>query len=255
MQTGAITGYIDVAQIALYTFWLFFAGLIFYLRREDKREGYPLVTERPGHFLEGFPKQPAPKTFLLPHGGTVTAPRVDPPQPDFDGVPVAGWPGSPLQPIGNPMLAGVGPAASALRADTPDLMNETTENRIAPLRVAAGWFIDDESPDPRTMQVLGADGVVGGVVSDVWIDLAEACIRYLEVTLVAGPSVLLPMPLVRVDTRAGVVTVRSILGSQFEDAPMLANPDQVTLREEDKIQAYYASGHLYAEPTRMEPLL
>jgi photosynthetic reaction center H subunit len=255
MQTGAITGYIDVAQVALYTFWIFFAGLIFYLRREDKREGYPLVTERPGHFLEGFPKRPTPKTFLLPHGGTVTAPRVDPPQPDFDGVPVAGWPGSPLQPIGNAMLSGVGPAASALRADTPDLVNETTENRIVPLRVASDFYLDDESPDPRTMQVLGADGVVGGVVSDIWIDLAEACIRYLEVTLVAGPSVLLPMPLVRIDAGAGVVKVRSILGSQFEDAPMLASPDQVTLREEDKIQAYYASGHLYAEPTRMEPLL
>ena len=34
MQTGAITGYIDVAQIALYVFWVFFAGLIYYLQRE-----------------------------------------------------------------------------------------------------------------------------------------------------------------------------------------------------------------------------
>ena len=89
MQAGAITGYIDVAQIALYAFWIFFAGLIFYLRKEDKREGYPLITERAGHFLEGFPGLPAPKTFLLPHGGEVTAPRVDPPQPDFAAAPVA----------------------------------------------------------------------------------------------------------------------------------------------------------------------
>jgi photosynthetic reaction center H subunit len=255
MQAGAITGYIDVAQIALYAFWIFFAGLIFYLRKEDKREGYPLVTERPGHFLEGFPGLPAPKTFLLPHGGEVTAPRVDPPQPEFAGAPVAAWPGAPLEPVGNAMLAGVGPAASALRADTPDLMNETTELRIVPLRVATDYYLDDESPDPRTMQVVGADGVVGGVVSDIWIDRAEALIRYLEVSLVAGPSVLLPMPLVRIDARAGLVTVRSILGSQFEDAPMLANTDQVTLREEDRIQAYYAGGHLYATPSRMEPLL
>ena len=29
MQTGAITSYIDVAQLALYAFWIFFAGLIF----------------------------------------------------------------------------------------------------------------------------------------------------------------------------------------------------------------------------------
>ena len=63
MQTGAITGYIDVAQVALYAFWIFFAGLIFYLRKEDKREGYPLVTERPGYFLEGFPRSRRRRRF------------------------------------------------------------------------------------------------------------------------------------------------------------------------------------------------
>ena len=46
MQTGAITSHIDVAQVALYAFWIFFAGLIFYLRSEDKREGYPLQSDR-----------------------------------------------------------------------------------------------------------------------------------------------------------------------------------------------------------------
>jgi photosynthetic reaction center H subunit len=255
MQTGAITNYIDVAQIALYVFWLFFAGLIFYLRKEDKREGYPLVTEQDGRFVEGFPRMPAPKTFLLPHGGIKIAPSAEPPQPGFDAVPVAAWPGAPMQPIGNAMLAGMGPAASALRADTPDLMTETPEVRVVPLRVATDHYLDAESPDPRTMDVIGADGVVGGVVTDVWVDRAETVIRYLEVTLVAGPSVLLPMPLVRIDRVSGQVLVKSILGAQFADVPMLAAPDQVTLREEDRIQAYYASGHLYAEPTRLEPLL
>ena len=46
LPTAALTGYIDVAQVTLYAFWLFFAGLIFYLRREDKREGYPLDSDR-----------------------------------------------------------------------------------------------------------------------------------------------------------------------------------------------------------------
>ncbi len=41
---GAI-GNLDVAQLVLYAFWFFFAGLIFYLRREDRREGYPLESE------------------------------------------------------------------------------------------------------------------------------------------------------------------------------------------------------------------
>ena len=48
MPTGAITQYIDVAQVTLYAFWIFFALLIFYLRREDKREGYPLESDRSG---------------------------------------------------------------------------------------------------------------------------------------------------------------------------------------------------------------
>lgn len=256
MQSGAITGYIDVAQVALYAFWIFFAGLIFYLRREDKREGYPLVSDRSDRIrVEGFPPMPAPKTFLLPHGGTQTAPREEAPQPHFDAVPVAGWPGAPLQPIGNAMRAGAGPAASALRADRPDLTFETSEHRIVPLRIATDHAVDEESPDPRSMEAVGADGVVGGVVTDLWIDRAEAVIRYLEVTLAAGPSVLVPMPLARVDAKARKVVVQSILGAQFADAPMLTAPDQVTLREEDRIAAYYASGNLFAEPRRVEPLL
>ena len=254
MQTGAITGYIDIAQIALYVFWIFFFGLVFYLRKEDKREGYPLVTERSGVFLQGFPVMPSPKTFLLPNGETVTSPRVDPPQPSFDAQPVASWPGAPMHPVGNAMLAGAGPAASALRADVPDVMQENGEHRVVPLRVAADHTVDEESPDPRGKEVVGADGVVGGVVSDLWVDRAETQIRYLEVTLPAGASVLVPMPLAKVHA-SGQVMVVSVLGSQFADAPNRANPDAVTLREEDRIQAYYASGQLYATPSRVEPLL
>ena len=59
MPCGAITGYIDVAQLVLYAFWIFFAGLIFYLRREDKREGYPLESDRAGGVVvQGFPPFP-----------------------------------------------------------------------------------------------------------------------------------------------------------------------------------------------------
>jgi photosynthetic reaction center H subunit len=256
MGTGAITGHIDVAQVALYVFWVFFAGLIYYLRKEDKREGYPLITGglAKGR-TEGWPPMPAPKTFLLPHGGTVIAPRPEDPQPAFDAMPVAAWPGAPMQPIGNALLAGAGPAASALRTDSPDLTLVTGLPRVVPLRVLEDHGLDEASPDPRTMEAVGADGVVGGVVTDIWIDRSEMVVRYLEVTLVAGPSVLMPMPLARIDTTAGRVVVQSILGGQFQDAPALANPDVITLREEDRVAAYYASGNLYAEPGRVEPLL
>lgn len=53
---------IDGAQIALYAFWLFFAGLVIFLRREDKREGYPL--ESPDGPREGWPSVPEKKTYI-----------------------------------------------------------------------------------------------------------------------------------------------------------------------------------------------
>jgi hypothetical protein len=46
MGRGAITQYIDVAQMVLYVFWVFFAGLVFYLLYESKREGFPLESDR-----------------------------------------------------------------------------------------------------------------------------------------------------------------------------------------------------------------
>jgi len=59
----------DFAQVMLYVFWAFLAGLIYYLRREDKREGYPLVTEDSNATVQGFPAVPPPKTRILPHAG------------------------------------------------------------------------------------------------------------------------------------------------------------------------------------------
>lgn len=56
--------YFDGTQIVLYAFWLFFVGLIIYLRREDKREGYPL--ESPQGPRSGWPLPPEPKTYV--HG-------------------------------------------------------------------------------------------------------------------------------------------------------------------------------------------
>jgi photosynthetic reaction center H subunit len=251
---GAVTGYIDVAQLTLYAFWIFFAGLIYYLRTEDKREGYPLVTERgPDYVLDGFPPVPSPKAFHLQDGRTVYAPRLEDPEPSYNAVPMSAWPGAPMETLGNAMLSNAGPAASALRADIPDVVLETGGHRVVPLRVATDHSIDLDGPDPIGMQAVGADGIVGGVITDVWVDRIETMIRYYEVALVSGATVLVPMPLVNVI--GGVANVVSVMGDQFADAPRLANPDQVTLREEDRIQAYFASGHMFAEPSRSEPLL
>jgi photosynthetic reaction center H subunit len=54
METGAITQYVDVAQLVLYVFWAFFAGLIYYLLRENHREGYPMDSGRENGTQDGW---------------------------------------------------------------------------------------------------------------------------------------------------------------------------------------------------------
>ncbi|CAA2141221.1 PRC-barrel domain-containing protein [Hyphomicrobium sp. ghe19] len=276
---GDITQGIDVAQVVLYAFWAFFAYLIYWLRREDKREGYPLAFERPetAPYLN-FPPIPKPKTFVLPHGGIVLAPRPSV-EPEIRAEPIAAWPGAPLEPIGDPMTSGAGPGAYALRADTPDLTLDGVP-KIVPLRIASGerlvthakqgtetsapatsgeykhFTLDPNDPDPRGMEVICADGLVGGIISDVWIDVSEVIIRYLEVQPKGSSrNVLLPITFTRIDGRKGTVTVKAILSSQLGDAPTTRDPEKVTFREEDQICAYYGGGLLYATPLRREALL
>lgn len=259
MGRGAITPYIDVAQLALYAFWVFFAGLIYYLQRETKREGFPLEGDRPDETMvtPGLIGTPGPKEFLSPHGlpSTVAGPGIKPSQQVLHARPAHRWIGAPLVPTGNPMQDGVGPGAYADRLDVPDMTVDGLI-KIVPLRRAVQHGISPRDIDPRGLPVLGDDGVVGGVVSDVWVDRSEVLIRYLEVAVAdaaGGPQVLLPMNFSRVCRDC--IKVKSILGRQFAGVPRLNNPDQVTFLEEEKVMAYYGGGTLYAEPSRQEPLV
>lgn len=251
MQTGAITGYIDVAQLVLYAFWIFFAGLIIYLHRENKREGYPLESDRSRSIaVQGYPAVPEPKTFKLANGDTVQAPnaRRDNQPPLHEGV----WRGAPLEPTGDPLLAGVGPGSWADRADVADMTYEGLP-KIVPLRAAPGFGVAHQDVDPRGLPVLGDDGVEGGKVVDLWEDRSEMLFRYLELEIAGGKRVLLPMNFARVQQRR--VLVKSILGHQFVNVPATKAAEQVTLLEEEKVMAYYGAGTLYATPSRQEPLL
>jgi photosynthetic reaction center H subunit len=253
MQTGAITQYIDVAQLVLYAFWFFFAGLIWYLRREDKREGYPLESDRSRRVrVQGFPAAPTVrKAFRLAHGDEALANRID--TREILAKPTGPWPGAPLRPTGNGMVDGVGPGSYASRGETPDLTIDGAP-RIVPMRVATDFSVAEGDPDPRGMPVIGADGYTGGLVADLWVDRSEPQIRFYEVEV--GPRrVLLPVGLVRVNKLRRRIEVQSILGGQFANVPGLANPDQVTLAEEDRIYGYYGGGLMYATKSRTEPLI
>jgi photosynthetic reaction center H subunit len=255
MKLGQITSYIDVAQVTLYLFWIFFAGLIFYLRREDRREGYPLFSEPSNtHKDPGFLFIPPPKVFKLPHGGTALAPNGKPDTRAIKAQKIAPWPGAPLEPSGDPMLAAVGPGSYAQRANVPDPTIEG-HAKIVPLRVAKSYAVDKRDGDPRGYTLIGGDKKTAGTVTDVWVDRSETLIRYLEVNIPNVGARLVPINFARIDKGRGQVRVHALFAAHFANVPALANADQVTLLEEDMITAYYGAGMLYAHPSRAEPVL
>lgn len=257
-EIGAITGYIDVAQLVLYVFWLFFAGLIIYIRMEDKREGYPLEsTHKPGEkYGIFFPPYPGEKQFRLDHGEQrdYSSGRRD--TREIALTPLAPWEGAPFAPTGDALADGVGPASYAERADEPDLTGEG-ELKVVPTRIAGDFTIAARDPDPHGMPVIGTDGAIGGTVKDVWVDRIDLMIRYLEVETGGedGATVLVPMPFAKVDRRRGRILVAAIRADQFAGVPKTASPDRVTRLEEDRIAGYFGGGRLYATPDRQEPFV
>jgi photosynthetic reaction center H subunit len=255
MQTGALTQYLDVAQVVLYAFWVFFAALIFYIRQEDRREGYPLEHDRTGKVgPKGFPFMPDPKTFVLPHGaGTASFPNDQRDSRPLKAAKIGPWPGAPYEPTGNPMLDGVGPGSYAERADVPD-MTHTGVPKIVPIGATHGYTVHANDPDPRGMSVIGCDGKQAGTVKDIWVDQSEHMIRYYEVGL-ADRNVLLPANFTVMKSNPRRLYVNAITAAQFNLVPATRNAGVVTLLEEDKIMGYFGGGMLYATPLRSEPIL
>lgn len=258
-MSSALTESIDVAQVVLYAFWGFFFALIFWLRREDRREGYPLETDSEGLLHAISPALiPSPKTFLLPHGGSVQAPSFARDAREVAALRTGRGSGVPLEPIGDPLLSNVGPASHAQRADTPELTREG-HDLIVPMRVAKDFAVN-AGPDPRGWNVIGADGKVAGVVTDLWVDRADIMVRYVELELAGADDGtaerrLLPITMLLLRSEPRQVAVHAVRASQFVSVPPIKEPDRITLLEEERICAFYAGGRLYAEPKRLGPVL
>lgn len=256
LPTGALTSYLDVAQLTLYAFWLFFAGLVFYLRREDRREGYPLENEAVGRLKSPDPILiPTPKAFRLSSGHTMWAPHTniaqDGPIPSRKVEP---WPGAPYERTETSLQAGVGPGSWAPRHDEHDRTWDG-EKRIVPLRVAHHFVVHEDGPNPLGRTVLGADRAPAGTVVDLWVDRGESLVRYYEVELPDGSRRLMPAAFCRTPWGDGPVTSEALMGAQFAEIPTSRDPDSVTLLEEERIVACFGAGTLYASPARAEPLL
>ncbi|MEM6579401.1 MAG: photosynthetic reaction center subunit H [Pseudomonadota bacterium] len=246
---------VDLATVAIWLFWAFFAVLIFYIQRENMREGYPMEDDDGNVAANQGPfPVPSDKTFLLPHGqGELTVPSGQ--RPDRQNLPMertSGSQGYPFEPTGDPMKDGLGPASWANREDKPELDGHG-HPKIVPMasidsfRVAAGV-------DPRGLPVLAGDSSVVGKVTDIWIDSPEQMVRYLEMELdpeYGTGKRLIPYNLARIKPK--MVKVRSIFGKHFADVPQHASANQVTKLEEDKITGYFAGGSMYASAARFSP--
>ncbi len=254
-MTATFFGEVDLASVAIWLFWGFFALLIFYLQRENMREGYPMEDDdgKPSANQGPFPI-PSDKTFILPHGrGELTVPsgqRAD--RQDVALRQTSPSNGYPFEPTGDPLLDGVGPASWANREDVPELDGHG-HPKIVPMS-RNDKFHHAAGADPRGMPVVSGDGEVVGIVKDMWVDEPEQLVRYLEFDLDAKwgqGSRLVPMTLARI--WMGKVKINSIYGKHFATVPTITSPTQVTKLEEEKISAYYGGGHLYADEKRLEP--
>jgi photosynthetic reaction center H subunit len=258
METGAITQYVDVAQLVLYLFWIFFFGLVAYLTLEGKREGFPMEPDgygkRQKNLSTGLLPMPTPKVFRTEFNGSFLSPHgKDDYHAPIAGKPINAFPGSPVEPTGKePMLDNIGPGSYANRIDRPDLTVEGNF-KIVPMRVDESFSVTASDIDPRGLEVKGFDGMAGATCTDIWVDRSEHIIRYLELKTNLGKAVLLPINLCVV--KKDFLIVESILSNQFDKVPTTKNPNTVSLLEEEKIMAFYGAGTLMAYPRRRESIV
>ena len=256
MDDMKIVGTLDVTELVFYAFVLFFLALLVYLRREDRREGYPLEDEVTGRVDTpgGVLSAATPKSFHMPFGrGTVFAPNQKRDSVDIAAKRTFRSPGAPYYPTGNPLVDGIGPAAWADRAKHTDLDGEG-RNRIVPIGAAEGISVHSSDSDPRGMSVIAADGAIAGTVTDLWVDRAEHVIRYLEVDT-GTKKVLAPMGMAKVKGRNRQVEIDAINAADFAAAPVPGVAGEITFYEEERIVAYFGGGYLYANRERQEPLI
>jgi photosynthetic reaction center H subunit len=259
MNAAYIVGTFDVAELAFLLFFGFFIALVFYLNKESRREGYPLEDEATGKVEESSSLfDGAKKSFPLPHGrGTYVPEDVARDDVNVPAVQAFGGGGAPWVPTGNPMKDGMGPAAFANRSKYPDLTFDGRP-RIVPIADSHEMIVSPNDPQLIGWPVMAADKAIVGTVSDIWVDQAEHIIRYLEVETTTGKKVLAPMMVAAVQTKGffddklELVEIDAITAAQFEDVPALETAGIITRYEEDRIQAYFGGGYMYATPERSE---
>ena len=255
---GQISNQLDIPTLASWAFVLFFVGLVFWLQRQSKREGYPLrASPFTAELMDGFPPPPVqPLTYILNEGGTTEAPHYYEQAPT-SAKPMHFFDGTPFLPLGNPLLAGIGPGSWVMKRDEPA---RTEEGHLAlqPLRALPGWSIQKVDSDPRGMTVYDWRWAEVGRVCDVWIDRGSKIITLFEVEMNAdihAGRVLVPIfhTVIREKTRR--IRVTALWAHQFADVPMPAAAEIITGPEEERLNAYYSAGRFYRGDPTIAPAL
>lgn len=240
---------LDGAMICVILFALFFAGLVFHLRREDKREGYPATAaagSRRGGLARNILPMPMDKTFRRPHGrAPEETPRRGPRRKRIE-EPEPRLIGRPTRPLLDGLAEGIGPAAWQDRHDEADLA-VNGEPKIISMRRNPEYHVAPGDPDPRGWKVEGSDEKPAGEIVDLWFNRAEFFLRYLEVRPEGAPdrTVLLPVFFCNVKARERKVVMRSMPAARIAEAPGRRRKDRITLLEEDKVNAFFAGGWFY----------
>lgn len=257
MPTGAFTEQLDLPLLLVIAFFLFFLALVYYLRSEDKREGYPLVSDRTRGTANrmqvvGFPPMPKKKSFLLEDGSVRYAPHPDN-ERDLNVRNAYAIPGSPIMPLGDPLADGVGPASYALKEDKP-FRTLDGHPTLSPLRNNPDYHLEGSGPELLGMPVYAADGETVGTVKDLWVNSIEYFIRYVEIDMV-GKSRTVLAPFAFAETHNGRMKFGMLNREQLLAVPELGNDEYITAREEDRLNGYFAGGTLYTKNGAQAPFL
>jgi hypothetical protein len=114
----------------------------------------------------------------------------------------------------------VGPGAYALTVPTCPTLDHRrpAQDRAADRALLDGYAVNPRDPDPRGQPVLDARGKVAGTVVELWLDVPEASIRYLEVEVpqpaAARAACCCPSPS-RASPADGQVKVHAVLADAF----------------------------------------
>ena len=244
-----VTQHIDLPQLAFWLFALAFVAICYFLRKNDKREGYPLkASPFTGERLRGAPLAAPPLTYLLNEGGATSTPH-EYPAPPGAVLPFYRFDGTPFRPAADLLRTPLGPGAWVMRSNEP-MRTENGDLLLQPLRLCGPWSVGDGEANPCGMAVFDTRWRPVGIVADVWIDRGIRIIKHLEVELregLGGGRVLVPIFHVAINERAREIRVTALSDHEFAAIPMPAAPDRITAREEDQLNCYFAAGRFYRD--------